>query len=351
MRQIKIKSISGDYKVGFSNDFEKTLEDIKINGSHLLIDRNIWQLYKKKIGNNYLSIRVITPKDSNKNLKEVTKYIEFLLRNNIHKDQTLIVIGGGLIQDIGSFTAHILLRGINWIFVPTTLLAMADSCIGSKSGINVGKYKNQVGSFHPPVSIYIFPEFLKTLPQREFINGIGEILKHALIKGGKNLKDISEQIKDIENIEIAEKLVYESLLIKKEIIEKDELEKNIRKVLNYGHTFGHALEGYTKHEISHGVGVLIGIDIANFISVKKKMLALSEFENIHNLIAQYTKRYHAVIKNYDSYVDFLTHDKKVIGDEVYAILSKGIGNIEIVKIKLDGTLKKYIKEYFEKYAN
>lgn len=351
MEEIKIKSAFGEYNLIFKKDFEKFIENLDRRELHLLVDEGIWKIYKNKIGSNFRSIKIVAPKESNKTLDQVSRYMKFLLRKNIHKDHKILVIGGGLVQDIGSFTSHILLRGIDWIFIPTTLLAMADSCIGSKSGINVGKYKNQVGSFHPPISIYIFPKFLKTLPEGEFINGIGEILKHVLIKGGKKFKDISGQIKDIENIEIAAKLIYESLLIKKEIIEKDELEKNIRKVLNYGHTFGHALEGYTKHEISHGVGVLIGMDIANFISVKKKMLALPEFKNIHNLIAQYTKRYHIVIKNYDTYLDFLLHDKKVIGSEVYAILSRGIGKIEIVKIKVDSRFKNYIKEYFIKFGN
>lgn len=351
MEEIKIKSAFGKYNVFFKKDFEQFIKNLDKRKLHLLVDEGIWKIYKNKIGSNFSSVMIIAPEESNKTLDQVSRYIKLLLGKNIHKDHKILVIGGGLVQDIGSFTSHILLRGIDWIFIPTTLLAMADSCIGSKSGINVGKYKNQVGSFHPPISIYIFPKFLKTLPQRELINGIGEILKHALIRGGKKFKYISGQIKEIENIEIAEKLVYESLLIKKEIIEKDELEKNIRKVLNYGHTFGHALEGYTKHEISHGVGVLIGMDIANFISVKKKMLALSEFENIHNLIDQYTKRYHVGIKNYDTYLDFLMHDKKAIGNEVNAILSRGIGRIEIAKIKVDSRLKNYIKEYFIEFGN
>ena len=130
MKPISIKSVSGKYKVYFSNDFEKTLQNKNLKNSHLLVDRNIWNLYRNKIKNKYLSTKIITAKEANKSLEEVIKYIKFLLKNNIHKNQSITVIGGALVQDFGSFTAHILLRGINWIFVPTTILAMADSCIG-----------------------------------------------------------------------------------------------------------------------------------------------------------------------------------------------------------------------------
>ena len=131
-------------------------------------------------------------------------------------------------------------------------------------------------------------------------------------------------------------------------LQKDEFEKNIRKLLNYGHTFGHALEGYTNHKIPHGVGVLIGMDIANYVSVKRKLLTLPEFNDIHVIIKSYFVGFKVEIKDYNLYMDFLSHDKKVIGNEVSAILCKGVGKIEIVKTKLDQRLKKEIKEYFDK---
>lgn len=355
MKQIFIQSSTNKYPVIFERDLKARIKSLnKKEKIHVLIDKNIWKIYKDLFENkkNYSSFKVFDATEENKTMEGISNYVAFLLRNNVHKDHILLVVGGGLIQDIGSFTAHILLRGMNWIFIPTTLLAMSDSCVGSKSGINVGKYKNQVGAFHPPSEIYIYPDFLDTLPKSEMVNGIGEIIKHILIKGGRQFNFVAKEIAKLgKDKNVTEEIIYQSLLIKKEIVEKDEFEKNIRKLLNYGHTFGHAIEGYTNHDIPHGVGVLIGMDIANYISVKRKMTTFSKFEEIHNMIKEYTNKYNVMIKNYNSYMDFLSHDKKVIGDKVYAILCKDIGKIEIVKIKMDDVLKENIKEYFLKYSN
>lgn len=355
MKQLLIHSEKINYPVIFETDLkEKLIKLRKKQEIHLLIDKKIWKYNKELFANTvkYSSFKIFDSVEDKKNIQSISSYVEFLLQHNIHKDQKIVVVGGGLIQDVGSFTAHILLRGVSWIFIPTTLLAMADSCIGSKSGINVGKYKNQIGTFHPPSEIYIYLPFLKTLPKTELINGIGEIIKHILIKGGKSFNYICKNINKLGiDKEITKQIIYRSLLIKRDIIEKDEFEKNLRKILNYGHTFGHALEGYTKHTISHGVGVLIGMDIANFISVKRGILTLSKFKEIHNLIFLYTKQYKVVIKDYDSYIDFLKHDKKIIGDDVNAILARDIGKIEIVRTKIDGKLKKNIQDYFNQYGN
>lgn len=355
MKQLLIHSSKINYPVVFETNLKDRLERLaKDSKCHLLVDEKIWKKYKKLFGNtkNYASFKIFPSIEDNKTMEESVTYIKYLLKHNIHKDHKLIVVGGGIVQDMGSFICHVLLRGINWVFVPTTLLAMSDSCIGSKSGINVGKYKNQVGTFHAPSEIYIYLPFLETLPESEFVNGIGEIVKHALIKGGKEFNFINKNLASLgKDKKITQDIIYKSLLIKKEIVEKDEFEKNIRKVLNYGHTFGHALEGYTKHQIPHGAGVLIGMDIANYISVKNNLLTAAEFENIHNLIFKFSKNYHIMIKNYNSYLDFLSHDKKMAGDMLTVILCKGIGNIEIVKIKIDDLLKKYIEEYFRKYGN
>ena len=346
MKPIGIKSAYGNYSVYFSNDFEKTLQNKNLKNSHLLVDRNIWNLYGNKIGSKFISTKIITAKETNKSLEEVIKYIKFLLQNNVYKNQSITVIGGALVQDIGSFTAHILLRGINWIFVPTTILAMADSCIGSKSGINVGKYKNQVGSFHPPVAIYICPEFIKTLPESEIVNGIGEILKHGLIKGGKAFKEISKKVGNISNLKNAQRIIYESLLIKKRIIEEDELEKNIRKILNYGHTFGHAIEGYTDNSISHGSAVIIGMDMANYISFKRGILTQQKYLQMNRILKRYFPDKFK-LENIPLYMKFLKRDKKATDEGVSAILSRGIGKIEIIKIKFDKELEKTISEYIK----
>lgn len=320
--------------------------------SHILIDKKIYSLYGtllnlQKIG---LSKYLIDVKEKNKSIESVAKYTQFLLRRGVHKNHTIVVIGGGLVQDIGSFTSHILLRGIDWIFFPTTLLSMSDSCIGAKSGINVGKYKNQIGSFHPPKRIYIILNFLKTLPRDMIFDGNGEIIKHAIIKGGQNFEYLTKHLSEIQyNKQIASRIIYDSLLVKKDIIEEDEFDKGRRKLLNYGHTFGHALEGYTKNKIMHGVAVSIGMDIANYISLKRGLLSQKEFDRMSQILHKNIPYENLPIKNMDSYMDFIWHDKKVINNEVFALLCRGIGKVEIVRVGLDNNLRRNISDYIVSY--
>ncbi|QQS43471.1 3-dehydroquinate synthase [Candidatus Roizmanbacteria bacterium] len=349
-RTLTVSSTSGSYPVTFVDDLRDGLKKTGQKNAHLLLDSHIGKMYKKIDSTAFLSVYEFDARESNKNLTEVQNYAQFLIKNGIKKSHQVVVIGGGLIQDIGSFTAHILLRGINWVFIPTTLLSVADSCIGSKSGINVGAYKNQVGAFHPPKEIYIYHGFLKTLPAQEIQNGIGEILKHALIKGGSSYQSITENLSHIQQDKVkGEQVIYESLLIKKEIVEEDEFEKDIRRLLNYGHSFGHALEGYTKNKIPHGIGVSIGMDIANFVSMKRKLITQEQFDEISRVLRTYIPYDQIQIDDIDLYLKFLSRDKKIIGDKLYAILCEGIGTIKITPIKIDKELGDQITEYCQSF--
>lgn len=351
-KELSISSSSGVYPVYFVDSLKEALKKANHNNSHLLIDSHIWNMYSEEIHKkDFLSLYQFDARESNKNLTEVQNYTQFLIQNGIKKSHQIIVIGGGLVQDIGSFTAHILLRGIPWVFIPTTLLSVADSCIGSKSGINVGSFKNQVGSFHPPKEIYIYHGFMKTLPEQEILNGIGEILKHAFIKGGSPYKKIVDNLDHIKpSKEKGEDVIYESLLIKKEIVEKDEFEKDIRRLLNYGHSFGHALEGYTKNTIPHGIGVSIGMDIANYVSMKRKMITPEQYKTMSETIRKYIPYKKIEIDDMEKYLAFLSRDKKIIGDKLYAILCEGIGNIKITPISIDTELGEQIQEYCQSYG-
>lgn len=352
-RNLSIKALYGSYTVSFIDSLEQVVKELDRGmNSHLLIDRNIASVFPLILTkHSFLSVYEFDARESNKNLTEVQHYTQFLIEHKIKKNHQIVVIGGGLIQDIGSFTAHILLRGISWVFIPTTLLSVADSCIGSKSGINVGSYKNQVGAFHPPREIYIYHGFLKTLPEQEIQNGIGEILKHALIKGSTPYKSIIENLSYIQSDkEKGEQVIYESLLIKKEIVEEDEFEKDRRRLLNYGHSFGHALEGYTKNAIPHGIGVSIGMDIANFVSMKRKMISSSQYDEMSKVIRRYIPYKNIEIEDINCYLEFLSRDKKIVGDKLHAILSRGIGKIQITPITIDNKLGAEIQQYCQTFG-
>lgn len=354
--KININSSRKAYTVKFENQIPNSFNSLtKKYVTHFLIDENVYRIYKTTLDNfikSAYSTYFFKPLERGKNLSEIYKFIDFLLEKKFKKKHKIIVVGGALVQDIGSFTSHIILRGVDWIFIPTTLLAMADSCIGSKSGINVGKFKNQVGAFHHPIKIYIFLPFLKTLPKSELINGIGEIIKHIFIKGEPFFSDIKKNLDKIgDDLKISQDIIYKSLLIKKDIIEKDEYEeKGIRKLLNYGHTFGHALEGYSGNKIPHGIAVINGIDIANFISFKRGFLPENKFLEFNQFIKKYIPYKLIPITDVEKYIQFLSRDKKAFGDSVDVILCKGVGKILVFKIRLDKKLTQEITEYFNIYT-
>jgi 3-dehydroquinate synthase len=203
-----------------------------------------------------------------KEIGNVIKVIEKLLSMGVKRGDTLMAVGGGVIQDITGFIASTLFRGLKWKFVPTTLLAQGDSCIGGKTSINLQGAKNQLGTFHPPSEILICPGFLKTLPEQGIRSGLGEMLHYFYAGGSEALFSFERSIGGAirrEQDELTE-LIHQSLLIKRGFIEEDEFDQGKRLVLNYGHTFGHAIESYSNYAIPHGIAVAYGMDMSNRVS-------------------------------------------------------------------------------------
>lgn len=352
MNTLRVSSQFGSYSVNIVDNVSKTLQFISHDQPcHLLIDQTIWNLHRTFFSNiKWYSKKIFVAKEQYKSLDSINSYITFLLKHGFRKNHIFIVVGGGLVQDIGSFSAHILLRGVKWIFFPTTLMSMADSCIGSKSGINVGNYKNQLGAFHPPQRVYIYLPFIKTLSREMMYDGYGEILKHAIIKGGKTFSYITDHIQKIQEKDtIARDIIMKSLMVKKEIVEHDEFDIGQRKFLNYGHTFGHALEGYMNNAIYHGVAVSIGMDMANYISMRRGLLPEKTFTKLSKILHQSIPNQVLPIDSVSRYMDFIAHDKKVVGNTVYALLCKGVGNVIVDPIQLDTKLRKDIEAYIASY--
>ena len=222
-----------------------------INGDYVIID-DYFKYNNITVDNKYCIY--IEAKESRKNINTVLEIIDYLYNNNFNKKNKLIVIGGGITQDIGGFVSAIFKRGIRWIYIPTTLLSMTDSCIGGKVGINRNS-KNMLGLFASPEKVIISVFFLKTLSEDMIISGLGESLKLAIICGENEISNFFRLYINKDYLTI----IKQSLVIKKSIIEYDELEKNERRVLNYGHTIGHAIESSTDFFIPHGIAVLFGM--------------------------------------------------------------------------------------------
>ena len=352
-KSIEIESYKGAYSAHIidSEDkafFHSVLRDIS-KDSFLVIDSKINSLYPD-IGSMWDSDNVffVKAKEKNKSFKTCNKLISFLIERKITKNGKIVAIGGGIVQDIAAFSASVIYRGIDWIFVPTTLLSQADSCIGSKTSINFNKAKNLIGSFHPPREIYSFSFFLETLSEDDIKSGIGEILHYYLIYNSKKTKEISSSYEEIlKDRKLLQSHILESLSIKKRMIEVDEFDKKERNIFNYGHTFGHAIEVLSNYKISHGRAVTLGMDIANFISYKKSLITLERYKELKKMIEKNIPKFTIKPNMIDKYIKILQKDKKNTKGAVRCILM-GENKVSIYSIEDMQYLSLWINEYFQK---
>ena len=309
---------------------------IKFKKSLIIIDKNIPKRFVFKIKkslNCEIHFFFIKADEKNKNQKNVNNILEILLKKNFSREDCLIALGGGITGDIVGFAASQFKRGLQFINIPTTLLSQVDSSIGGKTGINTNYGKNLIGSFYQPKIVISDSIFLTTIPKREIICGYGEILKHSLISNKKFFNFLKKNIYKIRDLQspFIEKAIYESCKIKKIIVEKDEKEKNLRKTLNFGHTFAHAFEatlGYSK-KLNHGEAVILGINTALKFSYKNKFLTKSDYYTIIDHIKSSNlpfdiKKYFS-IKNLDKIISFMMKDKKNNSEKINLILLKKIG--------------------------
>lgn len=276
---MKIHSKIKDYELRFCEDMSFASEIAKVSPRIVILDRNVYNAYKEVMDTNFSQEEMVMfdAVETNKNIASVLELCDKVMDFAAKKNMTIISFGGGITQDVTGFLASILYRGVNWIFVPTTLLAEADSCMGSKTSLNHKRFKNLLGGFYPPTTVFINTQFTQTLTEMDFYSGIGEIVKLHLM-GGKALVDsIGDDVRTIAmdrtNVTLLNKLVHNSLNVKYSYIKDDEFDTGKRNLLNYGHCFGHALETSSEYKIPHGIAVVIGIIFANIIAEKRGLLA------------------------------------------------------------------------------
>ncbi len=350
----KVKSSVHDYDVKFVNDVPNILKNEIQDGDVIIIDNNVRKLYPdllKGLDSNTVVIGIDAREDK-KSYKGLIPIIQDLINNGFRKNHRLIGIGGGIIQDITAFTASIMYRGVKWIFFPTTLLAQGDSCIGSKTSINFGEYKNQIGGFYPPNKIFINLEFLNTLSEADLQSGLGEMSHYFIVAGEKDFKEYKMDYEDaLTDNNILAKMISNSLKIKKSYIEIDEFDQHKRQVFNYGHSFGHAIESLTSYTVPHGIAVSFGMDMANFISVKRKFLKNSVRLEIRDLLQRIWSGYDISNLKLDKFAMALSKDKKNVGKELRLILCKDYGKVFKTAQNLDAEFKGWLKDYFSYELN
>jgi 3-dehydroquinate synthase len=350
---ITIKSHSHDYSVETFASLAQVFEGLAdTRGQYYLVDREIERLYQKEIDAAIpgKSKVVIEATEEQKSYERLTPIFLELLSKGLKRDGTLIVVGGGVLQDIGCFIATVLFRGVRWEFVPTTLLAQSDSCIGSKSSINIGDYKNQIGTFYPPHRVMVASDVLSSLPWDEIRSGLGEVIKLQLIAGQAGFDELMADLKNLNpnrGKEAIPKWVERSIAAKKPYIEQDEFDQGIRNILNYGHTFGHAYESATKYEIPHGIAVILGMLTATCLSVRLGLVANSYYLELKKQLMPWCHPYELVLAKVDREAVFkaIKHDKKHTGDAVNCILTRGAGRMEKVKVDFSDNLIPAVEEF------
>lgn len=350
---LKIKSQIHDYSVFFESSLEVSLRAaVEKNKPYFLIDKTVYSLYKdtfKFLGPDP-KIYFLEATEENKSYKNVEPIFHWLLENKFRKDCCLIVVGGGITQDVGCFITTVLFRGSQWKLLPTTLLAQSDSCIGSKSSINIGPYKNQIGSFYPPHSVHISHDVLSTLTNDEIFSGVGEMIKLALLDSEAAYMKARSQIGSLstDRSNLPE-MVRDALLIKKSFIEEDEFDRGIRNILNYGHTFGHGFEAATHYKIPHGIAVSLGMLAATYFSMKLGMVSEAHFRELSTTLLPICRDFVPTLMDTkpNLIIDLMKHDKKNVGDKVTCILTRGFGRMEKVQVEIESTLSPLLGGFFE----
>lgn len=353
-KELQVTSKNRNYSALFTNDVFLELQDINSEGAIYIIDLNIYELYKNKLDKFIQSSKyiIIEANEDNKSYKNCEKVFNQLIELQIRKTSKLIAIGGGIIQDISSFIASIIYRGLDWIFIPTTLLAQADSCIGGKTSINLGMIKNTIGNFYPPRNIFIDLSFLETLSIDAIKSGIGEIFHYYFYANSKFIDKLYSEYQVLLSKRLLfEEHILESLSIKKSVIEIDEFDKGERNKFNYGHTFGHALESISNYTINHGQAVTVGMDIANYISVQIEILDEKSYKEMNNFLKINFPLYDFSSVSIEEYLNFLGKDKKNVDEQLVCILSKGSGKLTKYKIPFDQNLRCILTNYFNNIKN
>ncbi len=332
---------------------------INFNKCLLVVDINVPKKFvstiKKSLRNKVSYIHYFKANELNKNMNSINKILGILLNKNFSRDDCLICIGGGITGDISGFAASLFKRGLKFINLPTTLLSQVDSSIGGKTGINTKYGKNLIGSFYQPNLVISDTEFLNTLPKREIVCGYGEILKHSIIGNKKFYNFLDNHKNKILKLTspFLEKAIYESCKIKKTVVEKDEKEKDLRKILNFGHSFAHAYEatlGFSK-KLNHGEAVILGIKTAIYFSLETKLINKREFYSIidhidnSDLPSSVSKFFSP--KDTNKILTFMAKDKKNRSNKINLVLLKKIGapiiNKEYSKKKIGLFLKIFLR--------
>lgn len=318
---IKVKTSSGEYDIVLERGtLKKAGELLNLNRRVLIVtDDGVPEIYAKTLAKQCKSPVVLTiPQgEASKQTDSWALLLKTMVENDFTRTDCVVAVGGGVVGDLSGFAASTFMRGIDFYNIPTTVLSQVDSSIGGKTAVDFMGYKNLVGAFYPPKKVIIDPETLETLPKRQISNGLCESVKMAMTSSEELFKIF--ETKEITN-EVLEDIIYRSLLIKKQVVEADEREGGLRKILNFGHTLAHAVESINKLEkYYHGECVAIGMLPMCSDNVRVRLLPVLEKLNLPTVLDE----------NADGLINACKHDKKAFGDSITVVTVEEIGKFQM----------------------
>lgn len=342
MKKINIPITHRAYNVYLGmNDIDKLniiSDRLKLNKNVLIVcDKNVYNFWEKEIDRllktslkkGKANLIIINSTEKLKTFNTTQKILRELLKYEYGRDSMLVAIGGGIVGDIVGFAAAIFSRGVQYVQVPTTLLAAVDSSVGGKTGINFENTKNIIGAFKQPKFVLINTTLFKTLPSQEMISGLGEVIKYAYLTNSDYFEYVSENINGIIDRErkVIEKVITESVRFKGDVVVNDEKEIGTRKMLNLGHTFAHAFEVELNHKIKHGHAVIVGISCALYLSLRLNLISQKKFDKLIPLIHQIKHLVRIEAVDSKECITIMKRDKKNRDGKIKFVLIKDIGNI------------------------
>ena len=344
------------YDIVFQQSFDGLWEELAELGAAdkrlcIVTDSTVDGLYAAQIlkfleGKCRKAVKYVFPAgEEHKNLDTVRDVYRFLIEEGFDRKDMLVALGGGVVGDLTGFAAATYLRGIDFIQVPTSLLAQVDSSIGGKTGVDFRAYKNMVGAFHQPRLVYMNTSTLSSLNTRLFNSGFGEILKHGLIKDASYFQWLKDNIEKIAALDSGylEEMIYRSCEIKRKVVENDPTEKGERAQLNFGHTLGHAIEKQMNFELYHGECVVLGMIAALNICVERGTITKEEYDDIYNTFKAYNFPMTVDKTTIDEVIAASKNDKKMDGNKVKFILLKKVGEAYIDMTVDDDTMRRSLK--------
>ena len=336
MKKLTVKTKTKTYDIVIKEGLiTEILDYLQRDKKKFLITNDTLEKLYPDLVNNFENKIIIKDGEEYKNFETFEFIINELLKRKIERKDLIIAFGGGVVGDLAGYSASSVLRGVNFVQVPTTLLAQVDSSVGGKTGFNTKYGKNLIGAFYQPESVLIDTNFLKTLPVRELKTGLGEVVKYSFIE--KNCSDdekihLSNFLNEVDpnNIDFKE-IIYRSVALKASVVSKDEKESGLRAVLNFGHTFAHAIETITNYKkFTHGEAVAMGIKLAFELSYNLNFINKEYFDYAFKLIDKFNLApVYKIECNKDEYINIMKSDKKVSNSKIKLVLPTSFGVVKI----------------------